>query len=198
MLATVAEVTGEALAEASRVVADAAARAVAALLVTVAEEHIRAGRAFFQGAVRASEAKIAHAAHVLHCIPRSVVSLVSFRRELLLSVADATARAIVRAHGTLARNAVIIFETLALARLAVAETFVGAFYFRVSLVGSRRHRHPGRGLRASARRAIVFSEGKVAVWPEVARALVVGRAGAVTGAAVLGRRRTRHTCRGKT
>jgi len=177
VLATVAEVTGEALAEASRVVADAAARAVAALLVTVTEEHIRAGRAFFQGAVRASEAKIAHAAHVLHCIPRSVVSLVSFRRELLLSVADATARAIVRAHGTLARNAVVVLEALAFARLAVAETFVGALYFRVSLVGSRRHRHPRRSFRAGARRAIVFSEGEVAVRAEVARAPIKAQTG---------------------
>jgi hypothetical protein len=60
----------------------------------------------------------------------------------------------------------------------------------VSLVGSRRHGDPGRSLRACARRAIVFSEGQVAVWPEVARALVVGRARAVAGAAVLDHGRT--------
>jgi len=170
VLATVAEVASEALAEASRVVADAAARAVTALLVTVAEEHIRAGRAFFQGAVRASEAKIAHATHVLHRVPRSIVSLVSFRRQLLLSVADTAARAVVRAHGALARNAVVVLEALAFTRLAVAEALVGALHLRVCLVGSRRYGDPRRSLRACARGAIVFGEGQVAVRAEVARA----------------------------
>ena len=75
MLALGAEVTSEALAEASGVVADTTPGAVTTLLVTVAEEDIRAGRALLEGAVGATEAHVANAANVLHSIPRGSVRL---------------------------------------------------------------------------------------------------------------------------
>ena len=189
MLAAVAEVTGEALAQARRVVADAPAGAVTALLVTVAEKDIGARGALLEGAVGAAEAEVANATHVLHRVPRSVVRLVRLSSELLLGVADAAARAVVGTHRTLARNAIVVLEALALAGLAVADALVGALHLRVRLVGSRGHRHPSGALRAGACRAVVLREGEVAVGAEVARALVVGRARAVARAPVLENRK---------
>ena len=185
VLALVAKVASEALAEALGVVADAAARAVASLLVTVAEENIRSGWALLEGAVRSAEAKVAHAAHVFHRVPRSIVRLVRLNSELFLGVADAATGAVVRAHGALASNAVVVVEALALAALAVAQALVGALHLRVSIVGGRSHGNPGGGLGASAGGAVVLGEREVAVGAEVARALVVGAARAVAGATVL-------------
>jgi len=124
VLALVAEVASEALAEALGVVADAAARAVASLLVTVAEENIRSGWALLEGAVRSAEAEVAHAAHVFHRVPRSIVRLVRLDGQLFLSVADAAAGAVIRAYGTLARDPVVVFEALAFATFAAAKSFV--------------------------------------------------------------------------
>merc|ERR1712196_620509 len=94
VLAPRAVVADDALAE--------AARAVAALRVAVALEHIRARRALLERAVRPAEAEVAHAADVLHRVPRGRVRLARLRRELLLRVADAAAAAVVRADCTLA------------------------------------------------------------------------------------------------
>merc|ERR1712046_329112 len=77
VLALGTEVASEALAQTSGVVADTTAGAVTALLVTVAEEDIRAGRALLEGAVRATEAHVTDAANVLHSIPRGSVRLAS-------------------------------------------------------------------------------------------------------------------------
>jgi len=184
VLALVAEVAREALAEAVRVVADAAARAIAALLVTVTKEDVGARRALLERAVGAAEAQVAHAAHVLHGIPRRVVSLVRLDGELLLRVADPPTGAVVRADCSLARDAVVVLEALALARVAVAEALVRALNLRVRLIRGRGHRHPRRGLGAGAGRAVVLREGKVAVRAEVARAFVVGAARAVARAPV--------------
>ena len=59
MLALGAKVAGEALAETGGVIADTTPRAVATLLVTVAQQHIRSRRALLKGAVWAAVAKIA-------------------------------------------------------------------------------------------------------------------------------------------
>ena len=59
VLALGAEVAREALAEARGVVTDAASGAVAALLVTVSQEDVGAGRALLEGAVRSAVPKIA-------------------------------------------------------------------------------------------------------------------------------------------
>merc|ERR1719405_226090 len=128
VLAARAVVADETLAEARRVVADAAARAVAALRVAIAAEHVRARRTFLERAVRAAEAEVAHAADVLHRVPRGRVDLSHLGRKLLLGVADATAVAIVGADSTLARDAVVVVEAVALARLAIARALVRALH----------------------------------------------------------------------
>jgi len=115
VLALVSEVPREALAEAVRIITDTTAGAVAALLVTVAEEYIGARGALLERAVRSAEAQVAHAAHVLHGVPRRVVGLAGLHSELLLRVADTPAGAVVGAHGTLARDTVVVLKTLALA-----------------------------------------------------------------------------------
>merc|ERR1712159_467241 len=88
VLALGAEVAGEALAEAGGVVADTTARAVTSLLVTVTQEHIGAGGALLEGAVRSAVAHVAHASHMLHGVPRAGVGLGGLVCELLLGVAD--------------------------------------------------------------------------------------------------------------
>merc|ERR1719161_3228065 len=162
VLAARAVVADEALAEARGVVADAAARAVAALRVAVAAEHVRARRALLERAVRATEAEVAHAADVLHRVPRGRVGLARLGGELLLRVADAAAVAVVRADGTFACDAVVVVKAVALARLAVARALVRALGERVRLVGAGRDRNPRRRLRARAHRAIVLCPRRVA------------------------------------
>jgi hypothetical protein len=161
VLALGAEVAGEALAQASAVVADAAAGAVAALLVAIAEEHIWARGALLERAVGAAEAEIAHAADGLHRVPGRVVCHVRLHRELLLGVADAAARAVVRAYSALARDALVVLEARTFARLTVTEALVGAFDLWVGLVGRNRNRHPRCGLGASPGRAVVVCERQV-------------------------------------
>jgi len=173
VLALGTEVTSEALAETSRVVTDAAARAVAALLVTVAEEHIRSRRALLKGAVRTTVAQVTNAANMLHCVPRSRVGLGSLSCKLLLGVADTASGAVVRAHGALASDAVVVVEAFALAGLAVADTLVRAFNFRVGFVCGGGDGYPSGGLWACSKRAVVFGPGWVAVRAGVAHALVV-------------------------
>merc|ERR1719440_1387352 len=184
VLALGAEVAGEALAEARAVVADAAAGAVAALRVAVALEHVDARRALLERAVRSAVAEVAHAAHVLHGIPRGRVGLGGISSELLLGVAEAVVGAVAGAHGALARDTIVVVEAVALAGLAVARSLVGALDRRVGLVGDGGDGDPGGGLGAGAERAIVGGPGGVAVRAEVAGALVVGAARAVAGAAV--------------
>merc|ERR1711871_1321615 len=125
-LAAGAEVALEALAQAARVVADAAAGAVAAEVVALAEQHIGARRALLQRAVRAARAQVTDAADVLVGIPRRRVGLRGLVRELLLLDAAAAVVAVARAGGALARLAVVAVEALALAGLAVACAAVGA------------------------------------------------------------------------
>merc|ERR1719326_2385599 len=176
VLAARAVVADEALAEARR--------AVAALRVAVAAEHVRARRALLERAVGAAEAEVAHAADVLHRVPRGRVRLARLRGELLLRVADAAAVAVVRADCALARDAVVVVEAVALAGLAVARALVRALNERVRLVRANGDRHPRRRLRARARRAVVERPRRVAVRALVALALVVDAARAVARAAV--------------
>ena len=69
VLALGSVVAHEAVADALCVVAEPSARAVAARFVAVALHHVCAGRAFEQGAVGPSSTQIAHAPHLLFCVP---------------------------------------------------------------------------------------------------------------------------------
>ena len=185
MLALGAEVAGEALAQAGRVVADATARAIAAEVVALAEQHVRAGRALLERAVRATGAQITDTADVLVGIPRRRVRLRGLVRELLLLDAAAAVVAVTGARGTLARLAVVAVEALALAGLAVAGAAVRALLARVGLVVAGGIVDPGVGLRARALGAVVLRpRGVVVLRARVARALVVFAALTVAGAAV--------------
>merc|ERR1719182_976124 len=177
-LALGAEVALEALAQARRVVADAAAGAVAAEVVTLAEQDVGAGRALLEGAVRATRAEVADAADVLVGVPRGGVGLGGLVGELLLLDAAAAVVAVARAQGALARLAVVAVKALALAR-------VGA------LGGDVRHAvggggvGPRGGLGARALGAVMLRPGRIRVLrARVARALVVLTARAVARAAV--------------
>jgi hypothetical protein len=179
-----AEVASEALAKASAVVADTTSRAIAALAVTVAEKDIRASRAFLERAVRAAVTEITDAANVLERVPWGAVGLACLVGELFLGVADAASVAVVGADGTFAGNAVVVVEALAFTSLAIADSLVGAFDRRVGLVGRGGDGNPGVRLGACSVTAISTSPSDFAVRAVVARALVVGAAGAVAGAAV--------------
>ena len=150
MLALGTEVAREALAQTSRVVADAAAGAVATLRVPVAHEDVGAGRALLEGAVRSAESHVANAAHVLHGIPRRVVGLVCLYSELLLRVANSSASTVVGAHRAFARNAIVVLKALTLTGLTVANAFIRAFYLRVRFVRCRCNGNPSCALWASS------------------------------------------------
>merc|ERR1719359_1492286 len=184
-LALGAEVALEALAEARGVVADATAGAVAAKVVALAEEDVRAGGALLEGAVRAAGAEVADAADVLVGVPRGGVGLGGLVRELLLLDAAATVVAVARAQGALSRLAVVAVEALALAGLAVAGALVGALGGDVRDAVGGGGVGPRGGLGARALGAVVLRPGGVRVLrARVARALVVLAARAVAGAAV--------------
>merc|ERR1719214_182042 len=132
----------------------------------------------------ATVAQVAHAADVLDGVPRGVVGLGVVVEDLLHGEAHAAAVAVVGADGTLARDAVVVVEALALAGLAVADALVGALDVRVGGVGGRGDGDPGGALGARALRAVVVNPGGIAVRAVVADALVVLLARTVAGAAV--------------
>ena len=190
-LALGSKVSLEALAESVGVVAESASGAVASLVVSVSEEDIGAGRALLEGAVRAAEAKVADASDVLDGVPRvggeagggAAVGGSGVLGHLELSRAEAALRAVLGADGTLARHALVVLETVALSGLAVALALVGALDLGVALVGGSGDGDPRLALGAGAEGAVVLSPCGVAVGAVVARALVVGTARAVAGAA---------------
>ena len=184
VLALGAVVAGEALADAGGVVAGSSAGAVAALGVAVSLEHIGAGGALHEGAVGASAAEIAHAAHVLLGVPGGGVCAVSLGGELLLGEAHSGVGAGVGADGSLASNALVVGEASALSGGAVAVTLVGALHDGVEVVGGLDVSDPGHGLGAGALGAISGGPGSLAILAVVAGALVVGPAGSVAAAPV--------------
>merc|ERR1719440_1309325 len=184
-LALSAEVALEALAEARRVVADAAAGAIAAKVVALAKEDVAAGGALLERAVRAAGAEVADAANVLVGVPRGGVGLGGLVCELLLLDAAAAVVAVARAQGTLAGLAIVAVEALALTGLAVAGALVGALGGDVRDAVGGGGVGPRGGLGARALGAVVLRPGGVRVLgTRVARALVVLAARAVAGAAV--------------
>ena len=184
-LAAGAKVALEALAQARGVIADATAGTIAAEVVTLTEQHVRAGWALLKRAVRATGAQITDTADVLVGIPRRGVRLRGLVRELLLLDAAAAVVAVAGARGALARLAVVAVKALALAGLAVAGTTVRALLARVGLVVARGVVDPGVGLGARALGAVVLRpRGVVVLRACVARALVVLAARTVAGAAV--------------
>merc|ERR1719149_233297 len=133
-LAAGAEVALEAL---------AAAGAITAEVVALAEENVIAGGAFFEGAVRATGAEVANATDVLEGIPGLGVGLGGFVSELFLLDAAATAVAVGGAYGTLAGLAIVAIEALAFTGLAVAHALHGAFNLGVGSVISGGVVNPG-------------------------------------------------------
>jgi len=173
-LAAGAKVALEALAQARGVIADATAGTIAAEVVTLTEQHVRAGWALLKRAVRATGAQITDTADVLVGIPRRRVRLRGLVRELLLLDAAAAVVAVARAGRALTRFAVVAVKALAFAGLAVTSATVGAFRGRVrgGVAGGRID--PGAGLGAGALGAIVLRPGRVIVLRAgVACALIV-------------------------
>merc|ERR1719352_784925 len=114
--------------------AQSSSRAVPALRVAHAREDVRARRALLQGAIRPTESEVADAPHVLHGVPGRRVDRAGFRGELLLRVADAAVRAVVRGAGSLTGDALVAVEAVALAGLAVAGALVRALGHAVDVV----------------------------------------------------------------
>jgi hypothetical protein len=184
-LALRAVVAREAFAEARVVVAQSSSRAVPALRVAHAREDVRARGALLERAVRPAESEITDAADVLHGVPGRRVDRTRFRCQLLLRVADAAVRAVVRAAGSLTRNTLVAVEAVALAGLAVAGALVRALGHAVDVVvAGDGVLDPGRVLGARALGAVGGLPGRVVVRAQVAGAAVVGAARAVARAAV--------------
>ena len=185
VLAFVSIVSGEALAESLTVVADSTSRAVTSLGVSVSEEDIRSGGALLEGAVRATEAKIALATDMLKGIPSSGVggSISVGGSKGGLGKADSAVVAVRGTHGPLAGHTLVSVEALTLSGLAVAGSLVGALHTWVSIVGSDSSCRPGKALGAGTEGAVVLSPGRIAIGAVVAGALVCGgrRRGNISG-----------------
>jgi hypothetical protein len=137
-----------------RVVAQTAARAVTAGLVTVAAQGVGSRGALLQVAGRTSIAHIAQTAHVLHGVPRGRVGAAHLGCKVLLRPTRTTVIAVIGAHGTLASSTVIASEALASTGLAIADTLVRALSPRVQVVLVHNATNPGVVLGASAQRAV--------------------------------------------
>lgn len=176
--------TREAAADTSAVVAEASAGAVAARLIAVAVQRVGAGGALLQVAGRATVARIAEAADMLHGIPRLSVSATGLGGEVLLRPAGAAVVAVVGAESTLASNSVVAGEAVAGTGGAIASALVGALHPRVKIVGVDYVSHPGEVLGAGALGAVGTSPLSLTIETSEALAVVVGLACAVIGAVV--------------
>jgi hypothetical protein len=122
---------------------------------------------------------------VFHCVPRSGVHAVSLGSKVLLGPASSTVIAVVRADGTLASNALISSEALALTGGSIANTFVGALNPGVEIVVVHNTTNPGEVLGACAERAVRTSVLGLAVNALEASAVVVELTGSMSRALVL-------------
>jgi hypothetical protein len=146
--------TREARADAGAEVAQAAARAVSAGLISVAIKRISARGALLHVAGRAAVSGIAEAAHVLHGVPGGGVGAAGLGGQVLLGPAGAAVVAVIGAQGTLARYTIVSGEAVASTGGAVATTLVGALHPRVQVVGIYDISDPGEVLGASSLRAV--------------------------------------------
>lgn len=205
-LAAGASETGEALAQARRVVADTTARAIAAVGATLAAHDVVPSRALDQAAVGATEAIVAHAPEVLVTVPRKRVCALweIVNSDISQGCACTVAIAGVRARSALARNSFVSIEAGALAGLAITGTHVRARGIRRVAAHSRSvviglgvvHIDPRHAAGACAGRAISAGPRCVrAVALLVALAAIVGAAGAMARASIgTVRRSARNKC----
>lgn len=142
-MATVAKVSREAFAKSRTVIALPTSGAVTPHGVTVTFKRVRRGWAFNQAAVWATEAIVALATITVLSIPGTVVfcsNILIYVKwnvvfcELLKTLANTMAVAVAWACGAAATFTVEPWEALALARLAVAFTFTGAFQLLLVVV----------------------------------------------------------------
>jgi len=185
VLALGPEESREAGAGAGAVVAEASAGAVSAGLVSVSVQRVGARGALLQLASGPAEARVAEAADVLHGVPGRAVEPARLGGQVLLGPARAAVVAVVGAHGSLARDAVVAGEAGAGAGLAVAGALVGALHPGVHVVRVDDVSDPGKVAGAGAQGAVGARPFWLAVEAGEALAVVVHLAGAVVGAVVL-------------
>jgi len=140
----------ETRADARVVVANSTARAVSAGFVAVSFQNIGAGWAFEQRAIGTSSSKIAYASYVFLCVPRGGICATSFNSKLLLSEANTSFAALIRADSSLAGDAIVIGKASALASFTITDTFIRAFYNWVSVVSVFDGSDPRGRFRASS------------------------------------------------
>ena len=180
-----AKVAGEALAEASVVVAEAPAGAVAPCGVAFTCEDVGSRGAFLLGAIRAAVAKITDATHFFHGVPGRVVRSAGFGGEMFLSIADATTIAVVGAFRAFTRDATVSVKAVAFTALPVADAHPRAFRHLVDVVFSR-HRvlDPCVRLGAGPLRTIRPLPCIFAVRPQITRAPIVSPTGPMARASI--------------
>jgi hypothetical protein len=131
-----------------------------------------------------SSAQIANATQLHVSIPWGGICSASLSRQLLLSEADTGLRASVGTYSTLASNTLIVGEAGAFAGSSIADTSVGAFYHRVSVVGIDNGTNPGGVGGAGAARAVGEGPGRISVNSVIAGAFVVSSTRAMSTAPV--------------
>ena len=116
----------EALTESHSVVTDASSGAVAASLISVPVEGVRARGALSQLACWPAVASVAQAAHVLVGVPGQRVGPPCLGGEEPLWPASAVVAALIRTDGALTSHSLIANEAIAHTRLAITNALVGA------------------------------------------------------------------------
>ena len=134
MLASVSVVSLETSAQTCYIAASTTARAIASLGASISTENVISRGTFLLRTVSTTISIITLASHGLISIPRSVVRCSLQRSKSLLSQANTTPRAVIRAHGPFTSLAIVIFETRAFTSLTIAKTLVGTLHFRMNIV----------------------------------------------------------------
>lgn len=173
------------------VVADAASGAVATSLVAVAVQWVCASGTLLQVTGWTSIAFITEATDFLHSIPGGSIRSLCLGREDFLRPAGAAVVAVVWTDGSLAGNAFVASETVAGTRRTIADTLVGTFYPRVSVVSIDDFADPGVVLGTGAQRAVGARPLWLSIQTSVALAVIVIFTSSMTRTLVLAK--TAHT-----
>ena len=119
VLAASSIVTSEALAEASRVIADATTAAVTTLFVAITKHYVWPIRAFDERAIRATVTLVTPTTRGLHGVPRGRIGGACLRCQLFQCITYSSTIAVIRTNCPFACNTIVIQKTITLPSAAV-------------------------------------------------------------------------------
>lgn len=128
--------------------------------------------------------QITDTSDVLLGVPGGAVSSASLGGELRLRITDTIGIAFVGADGTLASDAFVVGEALALASLCITQALIGALDVGVGVIGVLYAANPSLRFGARPQGAIGARPSGITVRPQIATALVVLVTGALSAAPI--------------